>query len=77
MITIKIEGPPSEGRTTTAIAIMRMLRDMNQEVKIQCARAERERIEKHSKQSMPQQAKSFRERRKFLIVDIQPDLYSE
>ncbi len=77
MITIRIEGLPSEGRTTTAIAIMRMLRDLNQEVKLQCARAERDRIEKHAKEPMSQQAKAFSERKKFLIIDIQPDLYSE
>lgn len=72
MITIEIKGPRGEGKTTTAIAIMRLLRELKQEVKIQGSRAERDRVEQYAKEPMSQQAKSFRERRKFLIVDLQP-----
>jgi ABC-type dipeptide/oligopeptide/nickel transport system ATPase subunit len=69
MITIEIKGPAGEGKTTTAIAIMRLLRDLKQEVKLQGSRAERDRIEQYAKEPASQQAKQFKEKRKFLVID--------
>jgi tRNA uridine 5-carbamoylmethylation protein Kti12 len=73
MITIRIEGPPGEGKTQTAIAIMRLLRDMKQEVKYQGRRYAKEAVDEFVKEPLPVQAKEFKLKRKFLVVDMFDD----
>ncbi len=70
MITIRIEGPRGSGKTTTAIAIARLLRDLKQEVKIQCHRCTKESVDNYVKEPMSKQFRHFTLKHKFLIVDL-------